>query len=204
MEAILIALIGAIGALVAAIVSGIFSNRKLGKELALHDHKSGSGQGTLSQEHQSLSKEHQEIIRSAERESAKIVWKTEQVNDQIAQVASDVRVVRERQAEERAKRDLQYASLTEAQKILYGNAAEIGRFAQEFARLAAENEKIRTDNTRLRAEKEKAQQELASLKERMRQMEPQPQPQPEPPKADMTSPTVDLDPDAGFDAGDLT
>ena len=164
MEAILIALIGAIGALTAAIVSGIYSNRKIGKELALHDQKSGSGQGSLSQEHQSLSKDHQEIIRSAERESA-------QVNNQIAQVASDVRVVRERQAEERAKRDMQYASLTEAQKILYGNAAEIGRFAQEFARLAAENEKTRAENAQLREEMEKARQTEKRLQEQVTQLE---------------------------------
>lgn len=164
MEAILIALIGAIGALTAAIVSGIYSNRKIGKELALHDQKSGSGQGSLSQEHQSLSKDHQEIIRSAERESA-------QVNNQIAQVASDVRVVRERQAEERAKRDMQYASLTEAQKILYGNAAEIGRFAQEFARLAAENEKTRAENAQLREEMEKARQTEKRLQEQVSQLE---------------------------------
>jgi len=171
MEAILIALIGAIGALTAAIVSGIYSNRKIGKELALHDQKSGSGQGSLSQEHQSLSKDHQEIIRSAERESAKIVRETAQVNNQIAQVASDVRVVRERQAEERAKRDMQYASLTEAQKILYGNAAEIGRFAQEFARLAAENEKTRAENAQLREEMEKARQTEKRLQEQVTQLE---------------------------------
>ena len=48
------------------------------------------------------------------------------------------------------------------------------------------------------------QQEPAPQPEPQPQPEPAPQPQPEPPKADMTSPTVDLDPDAGFDAGDLT
>lgn len=150
MEAFIIALIGAAGALIAAIVSGIYSNRKINKELALHDQKSTSG-------HESLSKEHQGLAKDAETLTKKLDMQFSNVSHNVHELSSEVRIIRERQVEERAKQEFRYSNLSEAQKHLVQSAGDVGKFVQEFGRLAAENQQLRQENMQL-------QQNLQNLK----------------------------------------
>ena len=163
MDAFIIALIGAAGALIAAIVSGIYSNRKINKELALHDQKSLSGHEALSKEHQGLAKDTEKL--------------TTQINAQFSRVSHDVHVIRERQTEDRVKQELQYSNLSEAQKHLAQSAVDVGKFVQEFGRLVAENQQLRQENMRLQQNLQDLQITLEKLQRTVHPQQNRPNPQ---------------------------
>lgn len=159
MEALIVALIGATGALLAAIISGIYSNRKINKELALHDQKSSSESQSLAKEHTMLSQEHTALSKELAAGSERIV-------QNLSSISGDIRIVRERQAEDRVRQEMAFKSLDEKQKHLMECASDMGKFAQEFSRIAIENEQLRMENRRL-------QQQQIQLKETIKHLEQQ-------------------------------
>lgn len=86
----------------------------------------------LSAEHESLAAEQQMLMdRTADTKAA------------IFKVQDTLTSVRDGQINDRAERKIHYASLDVAQKRLVDSATNIGKYAQEFARIAAENQELR-------------------------------------------------------------
>lgn len=124
MEALIVALIGATGALLAAIISGIYSNRKINKELALHDQKSSSESQSLAKEHTMLSQEHTVLSKELAAGSERIV-------QNLSSISGDIRIVRERQAEDRVRQEIVLKRLAENEQLRMENL----RFQQQQLQL---------------------------------------------------------------------
>lgn len=104
----------------------------------------------LSQEHTVLSKE--------------LAAGSERIVQNLSSISGDIRIVRERQAEDRVRQEMAFKSLDEKQKHLMECASDMGKFAQEFSRIAVENEQLRMENRRL-------QQQQIQLKEIIKHLE---------------------------------
>jgi chromosome segregation ATPase len=125
MDTLTASLIAAAAAITASIIAGIFSNRKISKDIAIHEEKSNSRNQHVSQENAHLAKEHSSL------------------SDEHKELANSIRAIRECQVEEKAKHEMHYTSMSDAQQRLASSAADMGKFAQEFSRLASENQQLK-------------------------------------------------------------
>ena len=151
MEAFIIVLLGVAISMFVAFITNI------DKELALHDQKSSA-------ENTSLSKEHASLSSSLSRGYAAL-------SQELSQISGDIKVVRERQAEDRIKQEMSFKSLEEKQRHLTEIASEIGKFAQEFTRIVAENKQLQIENDQLRAENDRLREQLQLQRERILELE---------------------------------
>lgn len=102
-QALIVALSGAAGALLTINISGICSNQKL----ALHDQKHFSESQSLSKEHAMISKE---VAASSER-----------IIQSLAAISEDIHEVRERQVEELARQEIVLKRLAENEQLRMEN-----------------------------------------------------------------------------------
>ena len=144
-------LIAAAAAIIASIIAGVYSNRKISKDIAIHEERSNSRNQHLSQENAYLAKEHTSL--SKEHTS---------LSGEHKELASSIRTIRECQVEEKAKNELHYSSMSDAQQRLASSAADMGKFAQEFSRLAAENQQLKQQVQQLTQENQALRQERSS------------------------------------------
>lgn len=143
--AVFVAVITTGGVIAGAIITGVLGNRKLDKNLAVHDIESKARKDTLSGEYTSLSKE--------------IGAKHTILSTKQAEIAQAISAIRETQIVDIAKREAHYSQLDNAQQVLVNSASMMGQFSEEFARLVAENKALRTqvqqleeENAQLRAD----------------------------------------------------
>ena len=97
MEAFIIVLLGVAISMFVAFITNIdkelaLHDKNIDKELALHDQKSSA-------ENTSLSKEHASLSSSLSRGYAAL-------SQELSQISGDIKVVRERQAEDRIKQEM--------------------------------------------------------------------------------------------------
>ena len=126
MEAFIIVLLGVAISMFVAFITNIdkelaLHDKNIDKELALHDQKSSA-------ENTSLSKEHASLSSSLSRGYAAL-------SQELSQISGDIKVVRERQAEDRIKQEMSFKSLAES-------VSEMEKFVEQFTRIAAERERI--------------------------------------------------------------
>ena len=125
MEAFIIVLLGVAISMFVAFITNIdkelaLHDKNIDKELALHDQKSSA-------ENTSLSKEHASLSSSLSRGYAAL-------SQELSQISGDIKVVRERQAEDRIKQEMSFKSLAES-------VSEMEKFVEQFTRIAAESRK---------------------------------------------------------------
>jgi len=126
MEAFIIVLLGVAISMFVAFITNIdkelaLHDKNIDKELALHDQKSSA-------ENTSLSKEHASLSSSLSRGYAAL-------SQELSQISGDIKVVRERQAEDRIKQEMSFKSLAES-------VSEMEKFVEQFTRIAAESNQL--------------------------------------------------------------
>lgn len=136
MEAFIIVLLGVAISMFVAFITNI------DKELALHDQKSSA-------ENTSLSKEHASLSSSLSRGYAAL-------SQELSQISGDIKVVRERQAEDRIKQEMSFKSLAES-------VSEMEKFVEQFTRIAAESNQLQAENNQLRGQLQLQRERILEL-----------------------------------------
>ena len=135
-EAFIIVLLGVAISMFVAFITNI------DKELALHDQKSSA-------ENTSLSKEHASLSSSLSRGYAAL-------SQELSQISGDIKVVRERQAEDRIKQEMSFKSLAES-------VSEMEKFVEQFTRIAAESNQLQAENNQLRGQLQLQRERILEL-----------------------------------------
>jgi len=147
MEAFIIVLLGVAISMFVAFITNIdkelaLHDKNIDKELALHDQKSSA-------ENTSLSKEHASLSSSLSRGYAAL-------SQELSQISGDIKVVRERQAEDRIKQEMSFKSLAES-------VSEMEKFVEQFTRIAAESNQLQAENNQLRGQLQLQRERILEL-----------------------------------------
>ena len=147
MEAFIIVLLGVAISMFVAFITNIdkelaLHDKNIDKELALHDQKSSA-------ENTSLSKEHASLSSSLSRGYAAL-------SQELSQISGDIKVVRERQAEDRIKQEMSFKSLAES-------VSEMEKFVEQFTRIAAESNPLQAENNQLRGQLQLQRERILEL-----------------------------------------
>ena len=147
MEAFIIVLLGVAISMFVAFITNIdkelaLHDKNIDKELALHDQKSSA-------ENTSLSKEHASLSSSLSRGYAAL-------SQELSQISGDIKVVRERQAEDRIKQEMAFKSLAES-------VSEMEKFVEQFTRIAAESNQLQAENNQLRGQLQLQRERILEL-----------------------------------------
>lgn len=81
--------------------------------------------------------------KSLSAEHSILLERTADTKAAVIKMQDTIQSVQVEQFNDRAERKIHYASLDDAQKQLADSAGDMGKFAQEFARIAAENQELR-------------------------------------------------------------
>ena len=147
MEAFIIVLLGVAISMFVAFITNIdkelaLHDKNIDKELALHDQKSSA-------ENTSLSKEHASLSSSLSRGYAAL-------SQELSQISGDIKVVRERQAEDRIKQEMSFKSLAES-------VSEMEKVVEQFTRIAAESNQLQAENNQLRGQLQLQRERILEL-----------------------------------------
>ena len=137
MDTLVTTIITASAAIVAAIIAGTLSNRKIDKTIALHDKDLSHHEKLSGDRRSALSGEHRQLAQAGQ-----------QLGKQISDVATTATYLKEEQLREAGK----VSELKDAQQELHQSARQIGEFAKAFTDLAAENSELKQEIKTLRQE----------------------------------------------------
>lgn len=151
MEALTVAIISAAAVMVSAIITGIFTTRKTNSFIKDNTKDGEHNKQLLTSEHGNLSKEHNGLSK----EHSLILDKSKDIQTTVSGMC-DIMI------ENKAKRESQYANLTDSQKQLEGGIKAIEMLFEQLKIVQTDNVRLRDENRKLKLQIKRFTQQPSS------------------------------------------